>query len=77
MATAGTAAAVSRSSTVSAVGVMAKSCRLLVRVNAPGTPANGLAITRPMPRPMTASSNAISQMRYSSGTGMTDSCAAI
>ena len=47
MATTGTCAAVRRSSTVSAVGVIAKSRRLVVRVNCPGSPTNGRAMTRP------------------------------
>ena len=33
-------------------------------------------MTRPRPSPVTVSSYAISQMRYSSGTGITASCAA-
>ena len=53
MATTGMCAAFSRSSTVSAVGVIAKSLRLAVRVKLPGCPTNGRAMTRPRPCPPT------------------------
>ena len=67
IATTGTPAAFSRSSSVGANGVRAKSRRFAVRLNAPGAPTNGRAITRPTPCPSAASSYAISQIRYSSG----------
>jgi len=50
---------------------------LAVRVNAPGSPTNGRAITRPTSCGPRRISRAISQMRYSSGMGITSSCAAI
>ena len=77
IATTGRPAAFNRSSRVGANGVSEKSRRLAVRLNAPGAPMNGPRDHTADPCPSATSSYAISQIRYSSGTGMTSSCAAI
>jgi hypothetical protein len=50
--------------------------RLGVRVNEPGAPMNGRAITRPTSYGPRRSARAVSQILYSSHSGMTSSCAA-